>query len=66
MFCGIGPLSIKSAVKKKGLRVICNDLNPEAINYCNQNIIMNKVQNRVNAFNMDAREFMKLIIEQSN
>ena len=42
MFCGIGPLSIKSAVKKKGLRVICNDLNPEAINYCNQNIIMKR------------------------
>ena len=34
MMCGLGPLSIKSAVKVKGLRVICNDLNPEGINYC--------------------------------
>ena len=66
IFCGIGPLSIKSAVKIKGLRVICNDLNPEAINYCNKNIILNKVEKRVNAFNMDGREFMKLIIDQSN
>ena len=27
MFCGIGPLAVKSAVKK-GIRVLANDLNP--------------------------------------
>ena len=44
MFCGIGPLAIKGAVKRKGLRVVCNDLNPEGIKYCNENIKLNKVQ----------------------
>lgn len=34
MFCGIGPLAVKSAVKIKGLKVVCNDLNPEGIEYC--------------------------------
>jgi tRNA (guanine37-N1)-methyltransferase len=43
MFCGIGPLSIKSAVKRKGLNVVCNDLNPDGIEYCKKNIILNKV-----------------------
>jgi tRNA (guanine37-N1)-methyltransferase len=43
MFCGIGPLAVKSAVKRQGLRVICNDLNPEGIKYCKLNIQMNKV-----------------------
>ena len=47
MMCGIGPLAVKSAVKKKKIKVVCNDLNPEAIKYCNENIRLNKVQNRV-------------------
>ena len=34
MMCGIGPLAVKSAVKKRKLNVVCNDLNPEAFNYC--------------------------------
>lgn len=43
MMCGIGPLSVKAAVKRRGLRVICNDLNPEGIKYCKMNIELNKV-----------------------
>ena len=43
MFCGIGPLAVKSAVKRRGLRVVCNDLNPEGIVYCKENIKLNKV-----------------------
>ena len=66
MFCGIGPLSIKSAVKRKGLNVVCNDLNPDGIEYCKKNIFLNKVQNRVTAFNMDARDFVRFYIQQSN
>jgi tRNA (guanine37-N1)-methyltransferase len=59
MFCGIGPLAVKGAFKRKGLRVVCNDLNPEGIVYCKENIKMNKVEKRVLAYNMDAREFVK-------
>ena len=65
MFCGIGPLAVKSAVKRKGLRVVCNDLNPEGVKYCKENIKLNKVQDRVHAFNMDAREFVTMHVEQS-
>lgn len=32
MFCGIGPLAVKSAVKK-GIKVIANDLNPACYEY---------------------------------
>jgi tRNA (guanine37-N1)-methyltransferase len=66
MFCGIGPLAVKSAVKRPGLRVVCNDLNPEGIKYCRENIKLNKVGDRVIPFNMDAREFVKLHVAMSN
>ena len=62
MFCGIGALTVKSAVKQPGMRGVCNDLNPEAIKYCNMNIKLNKVTDRVVAFNMDAREFVRFYI----
>jgi tRNA (guanine37-N1)-methyltransferase len=42
MFCGIGPLAVKSAVKKK-IKVIANDLNPVGVEYLKKNIQMNKV-----------------------
>ena len=66
MFCGIGPLAIKSAVKRKGLHVVCNDLNPAGIDYCRKNIELNKVGDRVTAFNLDAREFIRFHVDQSN
>jgi tRNA (guanine37-N1)-methyltransferase len=66
MFCGIGPLAVKSAVKRPGLKVVCNDLNPEGIKFCRENIKLNKVQDRVLAFNMDAREFVKMHVNESN
>ena len=66
MFCGIGPMSIKAAVKRKGLKVICNDLNPDGVKYCKENIKLNKVGDRVIAYNMDAREFVRQIVKASN
>jgi tRNA (guanine37-N1)-methyltransferase len=32
MFCGIGPLAVKAAVKKR-IKVIANDLNPACYEY---------------------------------
>ena len=62
MFCGIGPLAVKSAVMRKGLRVVCNDLNPEGIKYCKENVKLNKVDKRVLPYNMDAREFVRFVV----
>ena len=35
MFCGVGAFSLKSAVKLRNLKVVCNDFSEAAIDYCN-------------------------------
>ena len=65
MFCGIGPLAVKAAMKKR-IKVIANDLNPACYDYLKQNISLNKVQKRVIPFNMDAREFVRMVVDKSN
>jgi len=61
MFCGIGPLAVRAAVKKK-IKVLANDLNPEGFRYLNINIQTNHVERLVIPFNMDAREFIRRVI----
>lgn len=41
------------------LQVLANDLNPNSYKYLQQNVQLNKVQNKVQAFNMDGRTFMR-------
>lgn len=65
MFCGVGPLAVKAAVKKK-MKVLANDLNPVGVEYLKENIKLNKVGKLVKPFNMDAREFVRMVIEKSN
>jgi len=65
MFCGIGPLSVRAAVKKK-VKVLANDLNPACFEYITKNIALNKVNKLVIPFNMDAREFVRMVIKKSN
>ena len=65
MFCGIGPLAVKAAVKKR-IKVIANDLNPACFEYIEKNIHMNKVDKLVIPFNMDAREFVKHVVACSS
>lgn len=65
MFCGIGPLAVRAAVKKN-IKVLANDLNPEGFNYLKQNIEINKVKKLVIPFNMDAREFVTMVVKKSN
>ena len=43
MFCGCGTMAIKAAVKKKNVKIVCNDSDQTSINYCNKNIVINKV-----------------------
>ena len=40
-FCGVGPLALRAC--KKGVKVYANDLNPDAYEYLNNNIKLNKL-----------------------
>ena len=62
MFCGIGPLAVKSCVKNKTVRCLANDLNPKGVEYLTKNIKLNRVQTLVIPFNMDAREFVTMCV----
>ncbi|NXG69946.1 TRM5 methyltransferase, partial [Baryphthengus martii] len=56
VFAGIGPFAIPAAKKK--CRVFANDLNPESYSWLLHNCKLNKVDNRIEAFNMDGRDFL--------
>lgn len=56
MFAGIGPFAIPAA--QKGCVVYANDLNPDSIRYLKINAEINKVDDLVCAYNMDARNFI--------
>eukprot|EP00798_Chlamydomonas_sp_ICE-L_P017065 gene17065-23357_t len=56
---GIGPFAIPAA--QKGCEVYANDLNPRSAFYLNQNVKINRVAAKVKTFNMDGREFVRLI-----
>ncbi|KAF6175625.1 hypothetical protein GIB67_022627 [Kingdonia uniflora] len=60
MFAGIGPFAIPAA--QKGCVVYANDLNPDSIKYLKINAEINKVDDRVCAYNMDARAFMSKLM----
>ena len=62
MMCGIGPFAIPLALK--GCRVYANDLNPKSFQYLQENIHLNKVTDRIEAFNLDARAFIDHLFEQ--
>ncbi|GMH35102.1 hypothetical protein BSKO_02970 [Bryopsis sp. KO-2023] len=64
MMGGIGPFAVPAG--KKGCVVYANDLNPDSFRYLQQNITINKVGNQVQAFNLDAREFVRLLVGGSS
>lgn len=66
MFCGVGPLAVKAAVKLPKLRVLANDLNPVAFEYLEKNIKLNKIGNRVVPFNMDARAYLRMLVDKDD
>lgn len=61
MFAGIGPFAIPAA--QKGCMVYANDLNPDSIHYLKINAKVNKVDDRICAYNMDARKFISHLME---
>ena len=66
MFCGVGPLSVKAAVKRPKLKVLANDLNPEGVEFLKRNIKLNKIDKRVLPFNMDARAFLRMLVDKDD
>ncbi|KAI5078795.1 hypothetical protein GOP47_0006466 [Adiantum capillus-veneris] len=60
MFAGIGPFAIPAA--QKGCIVYANDLNPDSVKYLQVNTKINKVSSKVYTFNMDARDFVRHIV----
>lgn len=60
MFAGIGPFAIPAA--QKGCLVHANDLNPDSIHFLKMNAKINKVDDLVCAYNMDARKFVSQLM----
>lgn len=60
MMAGIGPFAVPAA--KRGCTVYANDLNPTSTHFLRINSRINKVQEKVHAFNMDARDFVRLLV----
>jgi tRNA (guanine37-N1)-methyltransferase len=56
LFSGVGPFPICIAKHKKDTKCTAIELNPDAHQYCLENIILNKVQGRVTALLGDVRE----------
>ncbi|KAL2929284.1 hypothetical protein RDABS01_034695 [Bienertia sinuspersici] len=56
MFAGIGPFAIPAA--QKGCLIYANDLNPDSIRFLKINAEINKVNECIIAYNMDARKFV--------
>ncbi|XP_023535070.1 tRNA (guanine(37)-N1)-methyltransferase 1 [Cucurbita pepo subsp. pepo] len=56
VFAGVGPISISAAriVKK----VYANDLNPNAVEYLERNSVLNKLERKIEVFNMEGRRFI--------
>lgn len=60
VMCGIGPFAIPLALR--GHTVLANDLNPRSFHYLCENVKRNKVEHRVEAFNLDGRAFVAQLL----
>ncbi|KAI6681790.1 hypothetical protein NL676_035671 [Syzygium grande] len=56
MFAGIGPFAIPAA--QKGCMVYANDLNPDSVKYIKIDAQLNKLDDLVHTFNLDAGKFI--------
>ena len=59
MFAGVGPYSILIATLQPAVKVYAVDINPSAVRYLKDNVLANKVADRVVPMLGDAREFSK-------
>ncbi|GAB6030393.1 tRNA (guanine(37)-N1)-methyltransferase [Chamberlinius hualienensis] len=66
LFAGVGPFSIPAAKLRK-CEVFANDLNPHSFKWLQHNAQLNKVNKRqelMQTFNMDARDFVRTVIKR--
>ena len=63
VFAGVGPFAIPAAKRRK-CEVYANDLNPDCYKWLDHNRKLNKVEDRVNIYNMDGRDFIRNIIRE--
>ncbi|XP_073156347.1 tRNA (guanine(37)-N(1))-methyltransferase 1 isoform X2 [Henckelia pumila] len=59
VFAGVGPIAISAAKIVK--RVYANDLNPSAVDYLERNCVLNKIERKMEVFNMDGRRFIETV-----
>nr|GEV91140.1 tRNA (guanine(37)-N1)-methyltransferase 1 [Tanacetum cinerariifolium] len=64
VFAGVGPLAISAAKKVK--HVYANDLNPHAVDYMERNSVLNKLERKIEVFNMDGRRFIDAIFKSKS
>ncbi|KAM0678741.1 tRNA(m(1)G37)methyltransferase [Binucleata daphniae] len=62
VFCGAGPITVQAI--KKGIKVYCNDLNPDAIKCIKKSVDINKINSPM-IYNLDANDFLTHIIKQN-
>ncbi|KAK6134449.1 hypothetical protein DH2020_031806 [Rehmannia glutinosa] len=59
VFSGVGPIAISAAKKVK--YVYANDLNPCAVEYLERNCVLNKLERKIEVYNMDGRRFIETV-----
>ncbi|KAJ0684528.1 putative tRNA (guanine(37)-N(1))-methyltransferase [Helianthus annuus] len=64
VFAGVGPLAVFAAKKVK--YVYANDLNPHAVDYMQRNCVLNKLERKIEVFNMDGRRFIDAIFKSQS
>lgn len=62
VFAGVGPFAIPAA--RRGANVLANDLNPESYRWLQHNCKLNKVESKVQTYNMDGRDFIRGPLKQ--
>ncbi|TPX36420.1 hypothetical protein SeMB42_g07084 [Synchytrium endobioticum] len=64
-FAGVGPFAIPAA-KNQQHTVFANDLNPNSYHALVENVKLNKVEDKVATYNMDARDFFTIALRDLN
>eukprot|EP01084_Bolivina_argentea_P073454 133298_1 len=65
MMAGVGPFVIPSAKYKKCI-IYANDLNPNSFKYLKENCKINNVEKNINCYNLDGRQFWKMLSKNKN